>query len=498
MSFFLKSKKLDFSTGRTPVAVIRQHEAENYGINSGDKLEIKWDSGEKIVVDAQFTNSKVEAGTIGFFKEVWKSKKFNSNEIAEINIVSRPMSIMAIRKMINGGKVNEDEIRSIIKDIVNGKLGDIESTYFAAAGFFKKYSIQELYYLTKAIAETGEMMNLPQKVVDKHCIGGIPGNRTTMLVIPIIASLGLYIPKTSSRAISSPAGTADTMEVLAPVSFNMKQIREIIRKTRACLVWGGGLSLAPADDKIIHVTHPLGIEAKEQFIISIMAKKVAMGVDHLLVDIPYGPTAKIQDIREVNRVGKLFVAVGKRFKMKVKVVGTKALGPIGEGVGPALEARDVLRVLQQKELRPRDLEQKACYLAGELLELKGFCPNGQGRKIAAEQIRSGAAWKQMQKIIKAQGGNHKIDSDEVALGAKRYEIHAEKNGRIVEVDNKAISVICRNLGAPQEKLSGIHLHAKYGQKVKEGEKLFTIYSVSDDRITLARRALKKIKIFIIK
>jgi len=319
-----------------------------------------------------------------------------------------------------------------------------------------------------------------------------------MLVIPIIASLGLLIPKTSSRAITSPAGTADTMEVLAPVNHSLKKIKEIIKKTNGCLVWGGGLSLAPADDKIIHVSRPLGLESYDKMIVSIMAKQVAMGVDYLVIDMPYGPTAKVKSLKTAKEIEKKFIWVGKKFGIKIKVVMTEALEPVGRGVGPALEARDVLRVLQQHPLRPLDLEKKAVYLAGLLLELKGFCKKGQGNKIAAEQIKSGAAWKKMNEIIVAQGGKKNIQSETLISGALRYEIHAKKTGKVVMIDNRAIDEVCMNLGAPHEKIAGMHFHVDHGDNIKKGAKLFTLYTRSQDRINLALKALENHQIVVIK
>jgi len=499
MPFYLKSKRIDFSTGAEPLAVINQKEAEIYGILPHDKILLRWSKHHQTIVDFQFTNHKVVPGYIGLFEEIWKGNSWVDDEqIVEVSIVSRPVSMEAIKKKMLGKEINYKEIYAIMTDISKGRLSDIETTYFAASGFIHPYTLDEMYYLVKAMAETGDMMNMDVPVVDKHSIGGIPNNRTTMLVIPIIASLGIYIPKTSSRAITSPSGTADTMEVLAPVTHSLKKIKEIVRKTHACLVWGGGLSLAPADDKIIQVERPLGVESYDKMIVSIMAKKVATGVDYLVIDMPYGPTAKVKSLKTAKEIEKKFIWIGKKFNIKVKVVMTEALEPVGRGVGPALEARDVLRVLQQHELRPLDLEKKAVYLAGQLLELKGFCKKGQGEKVALKQLTSGAAWEKMNEIIVAQGGKKNLKADAVALGGVHYEIHAEKNGKIILIDNKAINEICMNLGAPHEKIAGMHFHVDYGEKVKKGQKLFTLYAKTNDRIKLALTALEKNKVVIIK
>jgi AMP phosphorylase len=288
------------------------------------------------------------------------------------------------------------------------------------------------------------------------------------------------------------------MEVLAPVSFDMDQVRKIVKKTHACLVWGGNLNLAPADDRIIRVLHPLSMESYDQMLVSIMAKKVAMGIDYLIIDMPVGPTTKVKKQEDAKYIAEKFVMLGKRFGMKVKVQETHAFEPIGAGIGPALEARDVLRVLQQHKLRPLDLEEKGVLMAGELLELAGYCKNGQGKKIAEKQIKSGEAWKKMNEIIVAQGGKKNLKADEVVLGALRYEYHAQKSGKIIEVNNRAIVEICINLGAPDDKVGGVHLHVHYGDKVKKHDKLFTLYASSEERLKLGVAAIRKAEVFKIK
>ena len=470
------------------MAVMNQAEAENYGIQPGDRVELRMPNNKRLVVAMEVSQSRVGSGQLGLWREALSLCKCKDGTIVEVQLLSRPPSIQAIRKKLLGEELSYDEVLSIISDIVQGNLSPIETTYYVASGFVKPNTDQELYYLSRAIAATGEQINLPIEVVDKHSIGGLPGNRTTMIVTPIVAILGLYMPKSSSRAITSPAGTADTMEVLAPVTFSMAEIRRIVKKTHACLVWGGGLNIAPADDRIIKLSRPLALEPYDKMLVSIMAKKVALGVDYLVIDMPVGETAKVSSRKVANQLESKFIYLGRKFGMKVKVIKTLAREPIGRGVGPALEARDVLRVLQRKPLKPDDLEQKAIYLAGELLELKGYCRRGEGERIARQQLESGAAWKKMQQIIEAQGGNPKIDAETVAGGPYLYEIHSHQQGRISTIDNRAINEICMNLGAPREKLAGLHLHVRWGQTVKKSDKLFTLYAPSKARLELGLSA----------
>lgn len=496
MPFFLHAKKLDYSTGgRERIVVFQDDEGKNLDIQPGDKVVLTWGKN-RVVASANFSRHKVKKGEIGLFKEVWQRRSIREQEPIEVVEQARPLSVTAIRKKLLGHPLNYAEIHSIIKDIVDDNIGNTELTYFVASGFLHSYSNQELYYLTKAMAETGEQLKFKRTIIaDKHSVGGLAGNRTTMVVIPIIASLGITIPKTSSRAITSPSGTADTMEMLAHVSFSTQRIKEIVQKAQACLVWGGSVSLAPADDKIIHISRPLSLEPYSKMVVSIMAKKVAMGVTHLVIDMPYGPTTKIADRKTAEKIKKIFEFVAKKFNIRISVQMIRALEPIGRGIGPALEARDVLLVLQQKSWRPMDLEKKAVYLAGVLLELIGKAKKGKGRHMAQAQLRNGKALLKMRQIIELQGGNPQVDSEQLISSSRRFRVFARRSGRVSGVNNRMIDDIARMLGAPYDKQAGVYLHKRYGERVQKGEKILTFYSSSEDREKLARKAIETHSIY---
>ncbi len=497
MSYYLKSKHLDIETGQSSIALLNEKEAWHYGIHAGDKIRISW--GKKsITAEANTSKSKVHAGQIGLYKDIWSKKSIPDNTILEVDFQERPKSIQAIQKRLLGKHLTYAEIYQIMNDIVNDRLTKTQLTYFVASGYANTYSSEELYFLTKAMAETGDCMKFKGIVADKHSIGGLAGNRTTMVVIPIIAANNILIPKTSSRAITSPSGTADTMEVLAPVTFSTQQIRAMVRKNKTCIVWGGGMNLAPADDKILRVAYPIALEPVDKAIISIMAKKVAAGVTHLIIDIPVGPTTKVKDMKLGKILETKFKYVAKRFNIKIKVILTQTEDPVGFGVGPALEARDVLRVLQQSPDRPGDLENKSIHLAGELLELVGKAKPGDGAKLAWKTLESGAAWKKMQDIIKTQGGNPTIEPNQIVIGAHKHYVNAPHSGKITFTDNKGINTICRILGAPADHLAGLYLNKQYGEHVKKGERLYTLYATTKERLHLAQEALNKISIFTIK
>ncbi|MDP3056968.1 MAG: thymidine phosphorylase [bacterium] len=490
---YFKARKLDFESGHRPEVVLREEEARRYGIRKADILKIVW-KNKSFFAAVNYTNSKVEEGEIGFFREIWqdsKGKAMNSAGIVEVSLIKRPDSIKAIKKKLLGSPLNYKEIKSIIKDISDGLLGDIETTYFVASSFRGNFSDTELYYLTKAMVETGDRMKFKGIVVDKHSVGGLPGNRVTPILVAIMASLGFTIPKTSSRAVTSPAGTADTVEVFMPVCLETCDIKRVVEKTGGCLVWGGALRIAPADDKIIKVSYPLVMEPYNKMIVSIMAKKVAMGIKYLIIDMPIGRNTKIKDKKAADMIERKMQYIAGKFGIKLKVMVSRVIDPSGRGIGPALEARDILRVWQQKKDRPMDLEKKALKITSALLALTGKFSEVEAQKAARENLRSLKAWDKAKEIIKAQGGNPNINSEKIKLGAYRHKVKAVKNGRIAMYDNKAIIEFCRILGAPSIKQAGIYLDKVIGNKFKKGETLFTLFADSPDRLDLAKAALKK-------
>lgn len=415
-----------------------------------------------------------------------------------MTVASKSLAIEAIKKKLVGGRLSYQEIFSVMDEIANQKLGPVLTTYFAAAGFKEGFNNDELYYMTKAMTETGEKLHFKGVVADKHSTGGISGTRTTMILVPIIAAAGIQIPKNSSRAITTPAGTADTMEVLAPVTFAPREIERIVKKAGGCIVWGGHLGLAPADDVIIQVEKPLAFESFDKIIISVMAKKVASGANHVIFDIPVGPTVKIKHFSDAEIIAEKFRFLAKKFGIKIIIDINQILEPAGRGVGPVLEARDVLRVLEQRKNRPLALEKKALRLSGQLLDL---CFSdldkkkvGTGEETAQEILSSGKALEKMREIIKIQGGNPHIVSDKLSLGKYKKEIKSFKKGRVARIDNHQLTVVCRILGCPADRAAGIFFEKRLEEKVDNQEILFIIYSDDKWRLKEAEETLKNLPI----
>lgn len=497
LSFFLKAKKVDISTGHPWIVILHEKDCERLGLTAGYELVFRWRNKEtEVVVDV--TTSLVLPGEVGLFADILEKFRIKEGELIELAFGERPQSIKAIHKKLLGRPLTYDEIYSVVQDVVNYRLNEVEMAFFSAPFFDeKKLSAEEIYYLTRAFCETGETLNFGYPVADKHSTGGLPGNRVTPIIVGIVASYGITIPKTSSRAITSAAGTADTFEALAPVTFSTTEIKKIVEKTGGCLVWGGSLKLAPADDRFIRVFYQLGIEPYLKMIVSVMSKKVAMGITHLVLDIPVGPTTKIPDLKRARKIKKAFLDLSRRFGIKTRVLIHEAMGPVGRGIGVGPEARDILRVLQQKTDRPLDLENKAVWLAGNLLELVGKFKKGEGQKLAKESLARGLAWQKMQEIILAQGGRV-IDSEEVVLGKEIFHLRASKSGKIAAIHNKNLVEVSRLLGSPDIKEAGVYLDKTVGEQVKQGEKILTLYATSAERLNSALEVSRRLEIFKIK
>lgn len=417
----------------------------------------------------------------------------------------KTLALSAIRKKLLGKRLNYKEIFAIMDEISHERLGDVLTTYFAASGYSKGFTNQELYYLTKAMVETGEKLKFKGIVADKHSIGGVPGTRTTLIVVPIIAACGFKIPKSSSRAITTPGGTADDMEVLAPVELKIEKIYDVVEKTNGCIVWNGTVGMAPADDVLIKVEKPLVFESYDKVLVSIMAKKIAFGSNHVVIDLPYGKMVKVENLKDAEILKEKFMNLAKKFHIKLKVLIHKTDEPAGRGIGPILEVKESLKVLQQKQDRPLDLEIRSINLAGTLLDI---CLKDSPKKIqdeikknygnsfglATEILKSGKAFKKLQEIVKAQGGSNNIDSEKLKPGKFSYEVKAEKAGEIKELNSKNITYVVKVLGAPTQKGAGIYLNKKIGEKVVKGDIIYTLYSESMYNLKEGKESLRNFSI----
>lgn len=483
----LKVKFLKLSAGR-PVAILHKKFAEKASIHVDDRILIET-KNKKIVAVVDVATGLLKETEVGVSNEITKTMDLREGNIVEVEIAIKPESLSFISKKLEGKQLIKKEIKRIIQDIVNNNLTESEIAYFVSGVHKYGMTIREIIDMTKSIVETGKKLDLEGKVAEKHGIGGIPG-RTTPIIVSICASTGLLMPKTSSRAITSPSGTADAMEVICKVDFSIGEIKKILKKTNACLVWGGSLNLAPADDKIIQVEKLLNLDPEAQLLASIMAKKLAVNARYVLIDIPYGKNAKVTE-KEAKNLEKKFKLLGKHFKIKVGCFLSKTEEPLGNGIGPALEILDVIKVLK-RESSCYKLESRALDLAGKLLELTGKVKKGEGIEKAKKILDSGRAYKKFQEIVKAQKGNLK-KLNTIKKAKYKYEAKAKRNSRIKEIKTQYMNQIARIAGCPLDKSAGIYLYKHLGDKVKKGETIMTIYSESKIELKEAAKYYNEIK-----
>lgn len=425
---------------------------------------------------------------LGLSEQVFRQLDLPEGTDVCISHATPPSSLKSVHLKIAGERLSYDNYLKIIQDIVNNRYSKIEIAAFLVGCAESGMEREEILSLTRAMVNTGKHIDWGEHLVsDKHCIGGIPGNRTTMIIVPIVAAHGMLMPKTSSRAITSPAGTADTMEVLANVDHSQEVLRTIIKKERAFIAWGGTARLAPADDILIAVERPLSMDSIGQMVASILSKKVAAGATHLLIDIPVGETAKIRNSSEGLKLRKIFEYVGDKMGLHIEVVLTDGSQPIGRGIGPVLETVDIMKVLENDPEAPHDLREKVLQLAGRIIEFDLDVRGGQGYAIARDILESGRALAKMNSIIDMQGRNLTPPK----LGKLQQDIIAFKTGIVEAIDNFKIATIARLAGAPMDKGAGVFLHKKVGDKVKQGERLFTIYAQFNADFNFALTASEK-------
>jgi AMP phosphorylase len=484
----LKVKPLEMEVGRNEVA-LHEEDAQGLGICAGDRVKLTSPKGTLVAI-ADLTRKLVQQGEVGTFVEVTKSLSLKAGEMISITPAPRPRSTEFIRKRMAGQELAPEEVYAIVGDIVAGNLSSAEMTAFVVSQYIREMSMKEIVALTRKMVETGDRLELDvSPVLDVHSIGGIPGNKYALVTVPIVAAAGLAVPKTSSRAITSPAGTADVMEVLANVTLGLEEIKQIVEQVGAVLAWGGAVRLAPADDIIIQIERMLDIDPRCQMLASVMSKKLAVGADHVLIDIPMGPGAKVETAEKARDLAHDFMELGRRLKVDVETALTYGGQPLGYAIGPALEAREALETLMGKG--PGSLVEKATSLAGIMLECGGAAAYGAGKQMAVEILKSGKAHQKMREIIEAQGGNPNIKPEDLPIGDKREVVVAPHGGYITHIDNQRVMAIGRAAGAPRDKGAGLIIMLKKGHKVNKDEPLFEIYSEHEkkleDALALAKR-----------
>lgn len=411
----------------------------------------------------------------------WNLLEAKNGDIITIMHPKTLESLGYIRSKIYGNELKQSETECVMNDIVSGQLSDINIAMYIAASGGDRLTQQEVLDLTYAMVKTGQQLNWRSPlIVDKHCVGGLSGNRTTPIIVAIVAAYGLLIPKTSSRAITSPAGTADTMEVFTNVTLDIPTMTIVVEKEYGCVTWGGAIGISPADDLLIRIERTINLDSVGQMVASILSKKIAAGSTHVVIDVPVGSTAKIRSLAQAKQLKKLLIFVARQCDMKIKIIFTDGSQPVGRGIGPALEARDILAVLNNAKNAPADLREHALVLAGYLLD---FCPKvktHKGFEIAKTILESGQALKKFEAICQAQGG-----MKEIPIAPFTHTIESKHSGLIRNIDNRHIATIAKLAGAPDAKAAGIELLVKLDSIVEKSQPLFKIHAETQGQLHYA-------------
>lgn len=411
---------------------------------------------------------------IALSEAAWDLLDAQDGESVEVRHPPVLASLAHLRAKVHGNRLAYPALRALIEDVSHGRVSDIHLSSFVTLCAGTGLDFDETIALTRAMVDVGERIDWGvSPVVDKHCIGGLPGNRTTLLAVPIAAACGAWMPKTSSRAITSAAGTADAMETLAPVSLDLATMRRVVEREGGCIAWGGATRISPADDILIRVERPLNLDSEGLLVASILSKKAAVGSQRVLVDLPVGPLAKVRSVAAAEALSRRLMGTGAALGLQVRTVFTDGTQPVGRGIGPALEAMDVMAVLERASDAPADLRERALLLAGLVLEMADRAAVGEGLALARATLDSGRALAKFIAICEAQGGLRVPPK-----AAQTHSVTAPTEGTVRAIDTRLVARVAKLAGAPRDAAAGAMVHVRMGDRVERGQPLFTLHAGS--------------------
>jgi len=480
----LRARRIHLHTQQQAVVVMRTdcHVCRSEGLSARSQVLVSNSRGDVQATLLQIEGEGLVAiDEVGLSEAAWQRLGLNDGDAVRVSHAPAIDSLANVRQRIYGNRLDRRAFDEILRDVAAGRYTEVHLAAFLTASAALPLNEDETADLTAAMIEVGARLRWDTPVVvDKHCVGGLPGNRTTPIVVAIVAANGLVMPKTSSRAITSPAGTADTMETLAPVELDLATLRRVVEREGGCAAWGGAMHLSPADDIFVRVERELDVDTEGQLVASVLSKKVAAGSTHVVIDIPVGPTAKVRGEDAASRLGARLSAVAARFGLATTCLQTDGTQPVGRGIGPALEALDVLAVLQNIPSAPDDLRVRAAALAGAALEIGGKATKGEGISLALATLADGRAWSKFEAICQAQGG--------LRTPSRAPFIHpliAPHPGRIVHVDNRKLSRLAKLAGAPEAKAAGIHMEVRLGDEIGRGQPLLHVHAETKGQLAYA-------------
>jgi AMP phosphorylase len=503
MAFYLRSKNLDLGKDNDFNIVLNRKDAERLGVREGEIALIGVGEVE-LYANVLETDTEVAEGEVGLFEEIWKEYNMKNGYSIFVDIPRPSESLDIISKKLLGRDLSEKDLEIIMKDIGEGKLREVEIAFFISTFFNPGFNDNEIYWMTKGMANSGDILSFKgirengNIVVDKHSIGGVAGKAITPTLVPILVAGGLIVPNSSSRAITSPAGTSDILEVVMPVTLAKEKVIEVVKQTGGCMFWGGSLDLSPADDVIINVERSLKIQEFQKVLVSIVAKKISMGITHILIDLPYGKGSKVERVDDVNMLEREFKKLFKKFNIECETMRRPIRSLDARSVGPNLEIREALRILERDEKRSREVEKIVIEMATRLFEMTKKVRRGEGKKLAREILDSGKALDKFWEIAFAQGATRKIQASDIRPATLQYDLLSDRDGIVKCINNVELVVVSRALGNPKIKEAGIYVYKTTDEEVKKGDKLLTIYATTESRLESGRGLLDIDKLYTFK
>lgn len=482
-AFRLKPVRMGIDTHQELVVYLRRnsHVCRSEGFTSSNRVHIRIQDRSILATLSIVNDDLLQAGEMGLSESAWKRLQPETNSEAHIRHPDPVLSFSHLRHKVYGHRLDQAQMQAIIDDLVAGRYSDVHLSSFVTACAGDHLDQEEIIALTQAMLKSGRQLDWGEpKVIDKHCVGGLAGNRTTPIVVAIATACGAIMPKTSSRAITSPAGTADTLATMTPVELDMDTLQKVVKQHGGCLAWGGSVNLSPADDILIRVERMLDLDSEGQMVASVLSKKAAAGSSHVLIDIPIGPTAKVRSEEAADLLSEHLITTGKALGLTIRVIRTDGTQPVGRGIGPALEARDLLAVLRHQDDAPKDLRERSLLLAAELLEMADLAPAGQGLAKAEKVLDSGQALEQFMAICQAQGG-----FSEPRQAPYQFNWISPEGGQVVSMDNRQISQLAKLAGAPEDPTAGVSLNVKLGDRLEAGQLLMTLHAESPGELQYA-------------
>lgn len=479
----LKTRRIGLHTQREPVVIMRTDcpVCRSEGLAARSQVLLRAGDREVTAILFHQDDRGLEANEVGLSEAAWKLLGGREGELVEVTHLPPVGSLRWVRRRIFGNELSQQAFSDIVRDVVAGRYSDVQLAAFITSGSALPFSDDETFALTRAMAKAGTQLQWGSSlIVDKHSVGGLPGNRTTPIVIAIAAACGVKIPKTSSRAITSPAGTADAMATVTNVDVDLDTIRNVVEREGGCLASGTGIGLSPADDIFIGIERQLDVDPEGQLIASVLSKKIAAGANRVVLDIPVGPTAKLRSREAADRLATRITAISKRLGIESTCVISDGSQPVGRSIGPALEMMDVLAVLRCEPGGPEDLRDRALRLAATVLEVGEKVPPGAGYELAEQVLGDGRAYRKFEAICRAQGR-----FDAPPRSQLQRTVSATSDGRLVELDNRKIALAAKLAGAPDSPAAGLRLHVKKGDLIVVGQPLMTLHADTETELAYA-------------